>query len=271
MIVVTDKLEQAVLANKLKDTFTIFTARNPQEAIEVMRLQPVEIIVCHTGNAVANGQELCTRLKASRSFCHIPVILLTADDGLQASITGLEMGADVTIAIPFSWQYLEVQMKNLIANRQRVLAHMAHAPACQPPGKEQGAADFIQQLHHLIAGNAPDQSLTVERLAKLMNMSRPTFYRKLRTHANTTPNELIVRLRLQQAATLLASARYKVFEVAQMVGFCSQSTFGKAFLKEFKVTPTQYRRMMSNHSPRHGGQAFIIDYPIAIGTPFSND
>jgi two-component system, cell cycle response regulator len=76
-----------------------------------------------------------------------------------------------------------------------------------------------------------------------MNMSRPTLYRKIKHITDRTPNELIGLARLNQAATLLLSADYRVFEVAKMVGFNSQSTFGKAFLKLFKVTPTEYQRI----------------------------
>jgi AraC-like DNA-binding protein len=40
----------------------------------------------------------------------------------------------------------------------------------------------------------------------------------------------------------MASANYKVFEVAEMVGFYSSSSFCKAFLKKYKVTPIAYQR-----------------------------
>jgi AraC-like DNA-binding protein len=103
--------------------------------------------------------------------------------------------------------------------------------------------EFINKLHELLMENMQNASLNVNLLAKCLYMSRPTLYRKIKAVTDLTPNELINRARLKQAADLLESADYKVFEIAQMVGFHSQSSFGKAFIKHFKVTPTEYQLM----------------------------
>jgi AraC-like DNA-binding protein len=112
-----------------------------------------------------------------------------------------------------------------------------------------GKDEFIANLNARIAGNLHNRSLNVDLLARLMNMSRPTLYRKIKSITDQTPNELINHARLKQAAELLGSGDYKVFEIASMVGFHSQSSFGKAFIKQFKVTPTQYLRLKKNVRP----------------------
>jgi two-component system cell cycle response regulator len=103
--------------------------------------------------------------------------------------------------------------------------------------------DFIKKLNDYLFNNVQNSSLNVSLLAKSMYMSRPTLYRKIKTVTDLTPNELINLVRLKQAARLLESADYRVFEIAQMVGFNSQSSFGKVFMKHFKVTPTEYQLM----------------------------
>jgi AraC-like DNA-binding protein len=108
--------------------------------------------------------------------------------------------------------------------------------------------DFFQKLNDYLLDNLQNSSLSVDMLAKSMYMSRATLYRKIRERTDLTPNELINQTRLKQAAALLASAEYKVFEIAQMVGFNSQSSFGKAFIRHFKLTPTEYQHM--NKNPR---------------------
>jgi AraC-like DNA-binding protein len=106
----------------------------------------------------------------------------------------------------------------------------------------EGKDDFLKRLYKCISENIHNKVLSVDWLAHVMNMSRPTLYRKIKSLTNQTPNELIGCARLQQAATLMASANYKVFEVAEMVGFYSSSSFCKAFLKKYKVTPSAYQR-----------------------------
>jgi AraC-like DNA-binding protein len=113
---------------------------------------------------------------------------------------------------------------------------------------------FNKKLNDLIAGHLHNRSLNVDMLASLMNMSRPTFYRKIKTITDLTPNELINLARLKQAAELLGSGNYKVYEIACMVGFHSQSSFGKAFIKQFKVTPTQYQQMKKNGRMQNGNR-----------------
>lgn len=102
---------------------------------------------------------------------------------------------------------------------------------------------IIRKLNECLYDHVQDKDLNVELLAKLMYMSRPTLYRKMKSITNLTPNELINEARLKKAAALLATGEYRVFEVARMVGYTSQSSFGKLFLKQFKVTPASYQRM----------------------------
>ncbi|MCS3799555.1 helix-turn-helix domain-containing protein [Niastella sp. OAS944] len=106
--------------------------------------------------------------------------------------------------------------------------------------------EFIKTLQECISANIHNRSLNVDWLARVMNMSRPTLFRKIKNLTRQTPNELIGSARLQQAAILIASANYKVFEVAEMVGFGSSSSFSKAFMKRFKETPIAYQRTNKN-------------------------
>ncbi|QEC45208.1 helix-turn-helix domain-containing protein [Pseudobacter ginsenosidimutans] len=94
------------------------------------------------------------------------------------------------------------------------------------------------------------KKIDVKQLAALMHMSRATLYRKLKSVTDLTPSEWINEAKMKRAAELLAEGRYRAFQVARMLGFTSQSSFGKMFLKQYKVTPATYQRMevMANQS-----------------------
>ena len=77
-----------------------------------------------------------------------------------------------------------------------------------------------------------------------MNMSKPTLYRKIKSISDLTPNELINITRLKRAAELLTEGHYKIYEIAEMVGFGSQTNFGRNFLKQFGMSPTDYQNMI---------------------------
>ena len=88
--------------------------------------------------------------------------------------------------------------------------------------------------------NLKDPNLNVEKLARLMNMSRSTLYRKIKDISNLSPNELIIETRLKKAAYLLKTSNLKIYEISEKVGFKSQSSFGRSFQKQFKMTASDF-------------------------------
>jgi len=183
--------------------------------------------------------QLCREIKTNIDYSHIPVILLTAKNTLHSKIEGLEHGADAYIEKPFSPQYLYVQISNLLINRNKIKEHFANSPLAHIKSMAYSKADeeFLEELNNVIYANIENADLDVEQLAKKMNMSRPTFYRKIKVVSDLTPNELINLARLKKAAELLAEGNYKIYEVANMVGYNSQTNFGRSFLKQFGITP----------------------------------
>jgi two-component system cell cycle response regulator len=101
---------------------------------------------------------------------------------------------------------------------------------------------FLEKLNDVIHNHIDDLELDVDKLAKYMNMSRTSLFRKIKMIAELTPNELINITRPKKTAELLAETDLKVYEISYMVGFNSQTSFGRSFFKQFGMTPTQYQR-----------------------------
>ena len=73
-----------------------------------------------------------------------------------------------------------------------------------------------------------------------MGMSRVQLYRKLKSLTNSSPKELLRRLRLKKAASLLAASDMTVAEIAYEVGFSSPSYFTKCYKEQFGESPTDF-------------------------------
>ncbi|RZK81140.1 MAG: helix-turn-helix domain-containing protein [Pedobacter sp.] len=101
---------------------------------------------------------------------------------------------------------------------------------------------LLNQLNEYIHENLSNSNLDVDLLAEKMNMSRATFYRKIKGISNLTPNELINITRLKKAAELLINTDLKIQQIASMTGFTSQAQFGRSFAKQFGVTPSEYAK-----------------------------
>jgi two-component system, cell cycle response regulator len=226
----------------LKDRYTIRKATNGMDALKILESDSVQLVVSDVMMPVMDGFDLCRIIKANVHYSHIPVILLTAKNGLQAKVAGLELGADAYIEKPFSKELLLAQIASLIANRNIIREYFAASPLVHIKSMAHSRADerFIELLNNTICQHIEDTELDVKKLARILNMSRITLYRKIKAISNLTPVELINTTRLKRAAELLAEGDYKMYEIADLVGFTSQSNFARAFLKQFHMTPTEY-------------------------------
>lgn len=83
---------------------------------------------------------------------------------------------------------------------------------------------------------------TVEELAKRAHMSRASFAQLFREVSNATPLAVLTELRLQFAAQMLSRGSQPLIVIAESVGYASESSFHKVFLRGFGCTPGEYRK-----------------------------
>ncbi|QRR04137.1 response regulator [Dyadobacter sandarakinus] len=230
------------LSKELGSTYNILRAADGQQAIEVLQKDNIQLVVSDIMMPVMDGIELCRRMKNDVQFSHIPIVLLTAKNSMNSKIEGLEVGADAYIEKPFSLDHLAAQITNLISNRNIIKDYFARSPLTHIKGIAFSKADkeFLEQLNAIITSRIADSNLDVDLLSSLMNMSRPTLYRKIKGISDMTPNELINLSRLKSAAELLAENKYKINEVADMVGYNIPTNFSRDFQKQFGVSPSAY-------------------------------
>jgi Response regulators consisting of a CheY-like receiver domain and a winged-helix DNA-binding domain len=227
----------------LQVKYTIHKALSAQEALHQLQEHAIQLIISDVMMPDMDGFALCRAIKSDVEHSHIPVILLTAKNTLQSKIEGLELGADAYIEKPFSKEHLQAQIASLLANRSMVREYFASSPLVHLNSIAHTRADehFLEVLHKTICRHIDNPELDVEQLARYMNMSRVTLYRKIKAISNLTPIELINVTRLKKAAELLAGGMHKIYEIAIMVGFSTQSNFTRNFSKQFGVTPSDYQ------------------------------
>ncbi|UBM59065.1 response regulator [Marinilongibacter aquaticus] len=230
------------IAQDLQGDYMILKALNGAEALDLLGQEKVDLIISDVMMPVKNGFELCREVKGNIQTSHIPVILLTAKSAMESRIEGLESGADAYIEKPFSSDYLKVQVANLLDNRQNIIDYFSNSPLAHIRSIAHTKADekFIERLDAIIDSHIADPNLSVETLAEEMHMSRSTFYRKIKEMSNLSPNELVNIARLKRAAELLQTGEYRIYEVAELVGYNSQTSFGRNFQKQFNMTPSEY-------------------------------
>ncbi len=230
------------VAKELQEEYFVLKATNGDYGLKILQEENIQLIISDVMMPGMDGFTLCKKIKTNLESSHIPVILLTSKSAMAAKMEGLESGADAYIEKPFSTKHLKVHITNLIENRRHVMEHYASSPLAHIRSIANTKTDetFIKKLDEVIYENMTDHDLNVETMAEIMNMSRSTLYRKIKDISNLSPNELINITRLKKSAELLKTGKYRIFEVAEMVGYNSATNFGRNFQKQFNMTPTEY-------------------------------
>ena len=86
-----------------------------------------------------------------------------------------------------------------------------------------------------------DQDLSLEVLAKRVQLSQFHFHRLFRSAVGETLKQYTQRLRLERAANRLIIHDSTILEVALDSGFQNHETFSREFKRRFQVTPKSYR------------------------------
>ena len=86
------------------------------------------------------------------------------------------------------------------------------------------------------------EPLRLGQLASTARMSAFHFLRTFRQVTGLTPHQYLLRTRLREAATRLATGRERILDIALASGFEDLSNFNHAFRAEFGVSPRVYRK-----------------------------
>jgi len=82
---------------------------------------------------------------------------------------------------------------------------------------------------------------TLAEMAGSARLSRYHFLRTFKNVAGVTPHQFLLRLRLRDAATRLATSEDPITEIALDAGFDDLSNFIRGFRAEFGLVPRRYR------------------------------
>ncbi len=242
ILIVEDNLEiQKLLREVLQETYKVYTADHGREAIAKIKKHIPDIVLSDIMMPLMNGIELCNFIKQDENLNHTPVILLTAKTQVNDKLLGLESGADAYITKPFNIEELSKTIGNMLEQRKKILDKFS-SNILKLSDEDLVSSDhaFLHQAKEFILNHLENESLSVNDLAKHLNVSRFTLIRRFKKINNSTPNFYIQKIRLEKAKELIKNKVANVTEIAFKVGFSSTTYFSYSFKKEFGFTPKEY-------------------------------
>ena len=243
LLLVEDDAEMRnYLAGELSDDYNVVTAANGQDAVEKLRQERIDLVASDVMMPVMDGCQLCNYIKTNTDYSHIPVLLLTAAVGMETRMQTLEVGADGYIEKPFPIELLRANIANLFRNLEISYKQFTDSPLTHFNSVNSSKVDeeFMEKLHGIVMKHMAEQDLSIETLTSLIGTSKSTLYRKVKANTGLNINEYIRLCRLKQAAEMLSSQKYRINEVAYMVGFSSPSYFATSFQKQFNISPSAF-------------------------------
>lgn len=211
-----------------------------------------DIIISDVMMPHEDGLSFCNRIKSDMRTCHIPVILLTAKTTQQDHIEGLDKGADLYLTKPFNRKILELNVRNLLATRERVhekvQQYIQQGLLVSAPEEEGDRPKivnpldntFLKEVLHIIEEHLDEPEFNVALLAQKVAMSIPVLYKKMKAVTSLSVNDFIKSVKLQKAAEMLQQNNLAVYEVCYAVGFQDRKHFSMEFKKKYCLTPKQY-------------------------------
>jgi len=116
--------------------YTVESARDGEQALAAVRLDPPHLIVSDVDMPRMNGFELLRALRADPLTSEIPILMLTARSSVENETEGLETGADDYVAKPVEPRRLAARVKNLLSRGKK---GWARGPVAPDGGSEVGA------------------------------------------------------------------------------------------------------------------------------------
>src|SRR5258707_534523 len=113
LLVEDDRMIGAAMEQALKDqAYAVDWVTDGRTAIEAADVEPYDLIVLDLGLPKADGTEVLRRFRKRRRL--LPVIIVTARDGVDSRIDGLDLGADDYLVKPFEIRELLARMRAIL-------------------------------------------------------------------------------------------------------------------------------------------------------------
>jgi AraC family transcriptional regulator len=137
---------------------------------------------------------------------------------------------------------LETEMESMIAAEGIILLMVARATRMMKQAPQKKLPVWLEKANEIIH-TCYREKIRLSRIASEVKVHPVSLATAFRVHFGRTIERSILQLRLIEARQLLLQSSLSLAEIADELGFFDQSHFGKAFKREFHVSPGAFRRL----------------------------
>ena len=247
VLIVESHIDMAYyIGNLLRQHYKVFYARNGVEGFDKVQDLVPSLVIAAQQMPEMNGYELCSKIRATESVSHVPLLMVTSTNSNEQRIKGIEAGADAYLAKPFSDNELLTLVDNLLKQRQVLREKFTTTTKLAEENEQKTASktdqEFLNKLVNLIHAQMSKGEIDTDTIATAMGMSRKQLRTKVQAITGEPTANYVLRVRMGKAKRLVRTTSASIGEVAAKCGFQDVAHFSRAFKQFFGVTPSQYRK-----------------------------
>ena len=221
-----------------------YEAENGIKALEILKANKVDVVFTDIRMPEMDGIALLKEIR--RQKIDVFVVLVSLYKEFEYAREGLKYGAVDYIMKPIEEKALDETLSgvrscldefNMNAEYKRIIDEKFNELG--PEGNDA----FIINLKNILAQN-PESNLSMDEFAKYLGFSKDYFGKMVKQKTGVSFNKLLTSIKMQYSKTLLASGKYKVYEVSDMLGYSEPDYFTRIFKAEFGVSPNEFRKAL---------------------------
>jgi two-component system, response regulator YesN len=224
--------------------YQIITARNGEEAIEMMQQQKVHILLTDIRMPEITGLEL---VKAAKAQNITPVVIvISAYSEFEYAQVALRFGVINYLLKPISKKVLIEAVESAVEavekqERAGIIEKVMDEKLVQVdtghPSNRVPIRDAIEYINNNIKNE-----LTQKEVADHVHLNPSYLSVLFKEHVKLTFSEYVTRRRVQRAKELLMTTNLPVNDIAEESGYKTAKYFIKIFKELEGVTPSAYRK-----------------------------
>ena len=107
----------------------------------------------------------------------------------------------------------------------------------------QGASrQLFKQSIEYLENNFHKSDVNVEKMCAFLHVSRSTLQREFIKHGDFSPQQYLIRLRLNRAFEMLSNNALSVKEISEICGFYDDKYFSRSFKKAYGISPSDVKK-----------------------------
>lgn len=228
----------------------IWTAYNAENALNILRTQDIDIMLCDIEMPGASGIELLKKMRDEQK--ETACIFLTCHAKFEYAQEAIALGCKGYILKPAPYDEITDKIKSvkeeILNSRKRKSLEKYHITE-EELDKQAGVykethsvKEIVAKVEEYITLHISDSELMVTDIADNLFLNKDYVNRVFKKEKGVSISQFLIQERMKLAGLLLEDVRIDVNLVAEKAGYSNYPYFSSSFKRYYGCSPSQYQK-----------------------------